>query len=151
MLGPKILMMQMASFVNGQLYHLFSAWSQAELSSHNAVSPPKDRLNRATGLVQVNTQVIQYFSGNAIALAYKAKQEMLRPDVVVLEPLGLFLGKMQCFSGSLSKLVKTINPRHPSFLTESVNKAYNAYNACYKNQQTNEVVFPGHTCIPFIS
>src|SRR5216683_386566 len=129
MLGPEVVMMQATSFVHGQLYHLFSAWCKANLTNHNSVSPAKDRLNGDAGLVQVNTQVTQYFSSNAIALAYKAEQEMLRPDVIMLEPLGLFLGKMQDLSGSLSKFVKTINLRNPSPLGEGVNKANNTYHA----------------------
>src|SRR6266702_8753946 len=76
---------------------------------------------------------------------------MLRPDVIVLEPLGLFLGKMQDLSGSLSKFVKTINLRHSSPLGESGNYTKKNYHARYEDQQTNEVVFPRHMCIPFIS
>src|SRR5215469_17997547 len=151
MLCPDIVMVEVTSFVHGQRYHFFCAWSQAEFSNHNAFPTAKDRLNGTAGPVQVNIQVIQYFSRDAFALAYKAQQKVLCPDVVVLETLGFFLGKMQGFSGSLSKFVKTINLRHPSPLSEGVNKANKTYNTRQEDQQTNEVVFPRHTFIPFIS
>jgi len=105
-------MIQAASFIDGQLDHLFGAWSQADLAKHDAISAANDKFNGAANLVQFNAQITQYFSSNAFALAHKPEQKVFCPDVVVLEALGFLLSQAQDFPGPLRKLIKPISIVH---------------------------------------
>ncbi len=100
MFCPDIMMIQAASFINGELNHLFGTRSQPNLAQDDAVSPANNKFNGAPNFVQFDPEVTQHFRGNALTFAHKTEQQMFCPDVVVLEALGFFLGKVQDFSCS---------------------------------------------------
>ncbi len=107
-----IVMIQTTSFINGQLDHLFGAWSQTNFAQHDAVSTSNNKFNGAANLVQFNAQITQYFGGNALSLTYQTKQEMLGADIIVLEALRFFLSQAQNLSGSFGKSIKPISIVH---------------------------------------
>ncbi len=105
-------MIQAASFVDGELNHLFGTRSQTNLAQDDAVSPANNKFNGTSNFVEFDTEVTQYFRSNALTFAHKTEQKMFCPDVVVLEALGFFLSETQDFSGSLCKLIKPISIVH---------------------------------------
>src|SRR5579864_1424531 len=108
MLGADIVMVQATSFVDGQLNHLFGTWGETYLAEYDAVSTSNNKFNGATNLIQLDAKVTQYFCRDTFSFAHQAKQKMFCPDVIVLEALGLFLGKAQDAPGPLCELIKPI-------------------------------------------
>src|SRR6266436_1975793 len=108
MLGTDIVVVQATSFIDGQLYHLFGTRRQTDLAEHNPVAAANDKLNGTTNLVQFNAEVTKYFCCDTFSFAYKAKEQMFCPDVIVLEALRFLLCKAQDPPGPLCELVKPI-------------------------------------------
>ena len=57
-------------------------------------------------LVQLDAQVGQHLGRDAFALAHQAEQEMLGPDVVMVEALRFFLRECQDFARSFGEFVE---------------------------------------------
>ena len=84
-----------AGLVDGQLHDLLGPGGEADLALRRALAPSDDELDGRAHLGQVNAQPRQHSSGYALGLPYQAKQDVLGPDVVVVEPLRFFLGQGQ--------------------------------------------------------
>src|ERR1700736_4273713 len=110
------MMIEASRFIDSQLDHLFGAWSQTDFARHNTVSTSNDRFNGAANFLKIDAQAREGFRGNTFTLTHKAKQKMLCSDVVVLEALSFFLGKLHDFPGSLSKSAKSISVVHSCFI-----------------------------------
>ena len=65
---------------------------------------------------QLDVHVLEDPCGDALALTHEAEQEVLRPDVVVVEPLGLILRQGEDLSGTVRELVESIHPVERLFL-----------------------------------
>ena len=59
-------------------------------------------------LAQLDVHVLEHARGDALALADEAQQQVLRADVVVVEPLRLVLGKRQDLARAVRELVEAI-------------------------------------------
>ncbi len=59
-------------------------------------------------LLQLDAEIGQHFGRHPVALADQPKQQMLGPDVVVVEALRLFLRQAQHFARPLRKLLELI-------------------------------------------
>ena len=104
--GPDVGVVHPPSLVDGQLHHLFRAGSQSDLPLGRFLAAPNDKLNRRTDFAEIHCQAGQDPSGNALSLPYQAQQNMLGPNIVVVESLGFFLGQRQNPAGSLGEFLK---------------------------------------------
>src|SRR5438552_14745488 len=112
MLCTDIVMIQASSFIDSKLNYLFGAWGQTNLSQDDTISTANYKFNGATDLIQLHTEVTQYFCGDTFTLTYQAEQKMFGADVVVLEALGFLLSQAQDFPGSFCELVKPVSVVH---------------------------------------
>src|SRR5690606_2743079 len=108
---PDVVVVEPPGLIDRELDDLLRAGGQADLTHDHALAAPDDELDRRAHLGQLDTHVVQDLGRNAVTFSYEPEQEMLRPDVVVVEPLRFFLGERQDFAGTIRKLVKLF--RHP--------------------------------------
>ena len=59
--------------------------------------------------MQLDAQVVEDASGDAITLAHQPQEEVFGADVVMVEALGFFLRELQHFPCALGKFVKSIS------------------------------------------
>src|SRR5712692_2784103 len=124
-------MVQATSLINSQLDHLFGAWGQTYLAEHDAVSTTNNGFDSISYLVQIHIKLTQHFCSHTLAFAYKTKEKMFCPDVIVLEALCFLLGEAQDLPGPLCELVKAIFIRSSSIpcFREKINQPKNANNS----------------------
>jgi hypothetical protein len=106
--GADEVVIEAACFVNGQLYHLFGAVGQTNFAGYRAISTPDNLLDCLAHLFKVYIKAFECFRGNALAFAYQAEQEVFRANIVVLEALRLFLGKMHDPPGSFGEALEFV-------------------------------------------
>src|SRR5690242_4173014 len=102
------MIIQAMGFVNGQLYYLFGAWGQANLAGYRVVSATDDLLDSLAHFFHIHIEAFENLRGHALTLAYQAEQEMFCADIVVLETLRFFLGKLHDLSGAFGELIKSV-------------------------------------------
>jgi hypothetical protein len=59
----------------------------------------------------LDPHIAQHFRSNAFAFAHESEKQMFGPNVVVVEPLSLFLGERKDPASSIGKFVELL--RHP--------------------------------------
>ena len=92
-LGADVVMVQPARFVDGKLDDLLRPRREAYLAHRRTLAAADDELDCRAHLVQLDAQVGEHLGGYAVPFTHQAQQEVLSTDVVVIEPLSLFLGK----------------------------------------------------------
>ena len=108
-LRADVVVAQAARLVDGQLDHPLGARRQADLADDRPVAAPDDELDGRADLGQLDVHVLEDARGHALALADEAQEQMLRADVVVVEPLRLVLGKRQDLARAVRELVEAIH------------------------------------------
>ena len=78
-----------ARLVDRELDDPLRARRQADLADHRAIAAADDELDGGPDLGELDVHVLEDASGDALALADEAEQEVLGADVVVVEPLRL--------------------------------------------------------------
>ncbi len=109
MLGADVVVAQAARLVDGELDDPLRPGGQADLSDDRAVAASDDELDRGPDLGQLDVHVLEHARRDALALADEAEEEMLGPDVVVVEALRLVLGEGQHLPRSIGELVESIH------------------------------------------
>ncbi len=71
-----------------------------------AFATTNDELDGGADLGQLHTHVVEDTRCYAVALTHEAEQQVLGPDVVMVEALGLFLGQLQDFAARSVNLSK---------------------------------------------
>ena len=82
---------------------------QADLADDRAIAAADDELDRGADLGQLDVHVLEDARGDTLALADEAQQQVLGADVVVVEPLRLFLSERQDLARALRELVEAIH------------------------------------------
>ena len=108
-LGADVVVAEAAGLVDRELDDPLGARRQADFADDRAVAAPDDELDRGPDLGQLDVHVLEDPRGDALALADEAEQQVLGPDVVVVEALGLVLGERQDLARSVRELVETIH------------------------------------------
>ena len=67
-----------------------------------------DEFDCGTDLAQLDAEVVEDLGGDTVAFAHQAEEEVLGADVVVVEPLRLFLGQSQDAARSFRKFVESV-------------------------------------------
>ncbi len=113
MLGTDVVVAQAAGLVDGQLDHPLGAWREADLADHGALATTDDELDRLPHLGELDVHVLQDARGDPLALADESEQQMLGPDVVVVEALRFILGQGQDLACPIGELVETVHKPRP--------------------------------------
>ena len=115
-LRADVVVAQAARLVDGQLDDPLGAGRQADLAHDRSVAAADDELDRGADLGQLDVHVLEHARSDTLALAHEAQQQVLRADVVVVEPLRLVLGKRQDLACAISELVEPIHRvEHPFY------------------------------------
>ena len=80
-----------------------------DFTDDRPVASPDDELDRGPDLGQFDVHVLQDPRGDALALPHETEEQVLGPDVVVVEALGFILGERQHLARSVCELVETIH------------------------------------------
>ena len=108
MLGADVVMAEATRLVNCEFDDFLRARSEPNFAENSAVSAADNELHRGANLVQLDAQVGQHLGSNPIALADEAEQNVLGANVVVVEPVSLFLRKRQDAARPLGELIKSV-------------------------------------------
>ena len=108
-LRADVVVAEAARLVDGQLDDALRARRQPDLADDRAVAAPDDELDRGPDLGQLDVHVLEDARGDALALADEAEEQVLRADVVVVEPLRLVLRERQDLARAIRELVEAIH------------------------------------------
>ena len=86
-----------------------------------------DELDGGADLGQLDVHVLEHASGDTLALPDQAQEQMLRADVVVVEPLRLVLSERQDLARAIGELVEPIHADASCLRCD----ATSAVNRCY--------------------
>ena len=109
-LRADVVVAQPARLVDGQLDDALGARGQSDFADDRSIAAADDELHSRADLGQLDVHVLEHARGDTLALANQAEQEMLRADVVVVEPLRLVLSKCQDLARAVRELVEAIHP-----------------------------------------
>ena len=109
-LRPDVVVTEPARFVDRQLDDALCARRQADLADDRPIATPDDELDGRPDLGQLDVHVLEHARGHALALAHEPEEQVLRPDVVVVEPLRLVLSECQDLARAIRELVESIHP-----------------------------------------
>ena len=108
-LRADVVVAEAARLVDGQLDDALGARGQADLADDRPIAAADDELDRGPDLGQLDVHVLEDARGDTLALADEAEEQMLRADVVVVEPLRLVLRKCQDLARAIRELVEAIH------------------------------------------
>ena len=108
-LRADVVVTEPAGLVDGQLDHALGARRQAHLADDRAIATTDDEFDGGPHLRELDVHVLEHARGDALALADEAQEQMLRADVVVVEPLGFVLRERQDLASAVRELVESIH------------------------------------------
>ena len=124
-LRADVVVAQPARLVDGQLDDALGARRQPDLAHDRPVAPADDELDRGAHLGQLDVHVLEHARGHTLALADEAQEQVLRADVVVVEPLRLVLSQRQDLARAIRELVEPIHRvEHPFYLGGTSRRRY---------------------------
>ena len=99
-------MVEAFGLLAGQREHFFDSRGVRDVADHLGLRSAADLLFdlHAHGL-HVETHLLQHVHGNSLAELDQSEQQMLGPDVIVIETIGLFPGQGQHLLRSGSEIV----------------------------------------------
>ena len=108
-LGADVVVAQPPGFVDCQFDDALGARSKSNLADDRPVAAADDELDGRADLGQLDIHVLEDPRGDAFALSDESQEQVFRPDVVVVEPLGFVLRERQDFAGAIRELVEAIH------------------------------------------
>ena len=108
-LRADVVVAQATGLVDRQLDDPFRARGQPDLADDRAVAAADDELDRGADLRELDVHVLEHAGGDALALPHEPEQQVLRADVVVVEPLRLVLRERQDLARAVRELVEAIH------------------------------------------
>ena len=109
MLRADVVVPQAARLVDGQLDDPLGPRRQADLAHDRPVAAADDELDGGAHLGQLDVHVLEHARGHTLPFAHEAEQEVLGPDVVVVEALGLILSEGEDLACAVGELVEPIH------------------------------------------
>ena len=116
-LRADVVVAEAAGLVDGQLDDALGARGQPDLADDRPIATTDDELDRRPDLGQLDVHVLEDARGDALALADEAQEQMLRADVVVVEPLRLVLRQCQDLARAIRELVEAVHRVERLFLS----------------------------------
>jgi len=127
-LGTDVAVAELAGLVDRELDDLLRAWRERDLARRGGrVAPADDEFDGRPDLGELDAEGVEDPCGDAFAFTHEAEQEVLRADVVVVEPDGLVLGEGQ---HALRPVVEAVERSHQtacSMDTDAVDILYRLY------------------------
>ncbi len=108
-LRADVVVAEPASLVDGELDDALRARGEPDLTDDRAVATADDELDGRPDLGELDVHVLEDARGDTLALADEAEEQMLRADVVVVEPLRLVLSQGQDLARAIRELVEAIH------------------------------------------
>jgi hypothetical protein len=93
-----------------QLEDLLRARGERDLTRRHLVTLAHDPGNLGADLLDRDVERLEHPGGETLLLAQEAEQDVLSPDVVVLQGSRLVLGKDDDLAGSLGKALEQRSP-----------------------------------------
>ena len=122
-LRADVVVAEPARLVDGQLDDPLGPRRQPDLADDRPIAPTDDELDRRPDLGQLDVHVLEDARGDTFALADEAEQQVLRADVVVVEPLRLVLSQRQDLARAVRELVEAIHRVERLFPSERHERA----------------------------
>ena len=123
-LGADVVVAQAARLVDGQLDDALGARSQADLADDRPVATADDELDGRAHLGQLDVHVLEHARGDALSFADESEKQVLRADVVVVEPLRFILSKRQDLARAVRELVEAIHLSPQRARSRAVRRCY---------------------------
>jgi len=92
-LGADVVVAELQRLTQRQLEHLLGAWGERDVPAGGLLALADDLLDLLPDALEGNAKRLQRLRCNTLALVDQAQQDVLGPDVVVVEHPGLFLGQ----------------------------------------------------------
>ena len=108
-LRADVVVAEAAGLVDGELDDALRARRQPDLADDRPVAAADDELDGGPDLGQLDVHVLEDARGDALALADEAEEQVLRADVVVVEPLRLVLSERQDLARAIRELVEAVH------------------------------------------
>ena len=108
-LRADVVVTEATRLVDRQFDHALRARGQPDLAHDRTVTAADDELDGSAHLRELDVHVLEHARGNTLALADEAQEQMLRADVVVVEPLRFVLSKRQDLASAVRELVEAIH------------------------------------------
>ena len=109
-LRADVVVTEAARLVDGQLDHALGARREPDLADDRSIAAADDELDGGPDLGQLDVHVLEDAGGHTFALADEAQEQVLRADVVVVEPLRFVLSECQDLACPVRELVEAIHP-----------------------------------------
>ena len=109
MLRADVVVAEAARLVDGQLDDALGARGQPDLTDDRAIAAADDELDGGPDLGQLDVHVLEHARGDTLALAHEPEQQVLRADVVVVEPLRFVLSQGQDLARAIREFVEAIH------------------------------------------
>ena len=93
MLGADVVVVELPRFFERQLDDALRARGEHHLLLDGLTAPADDRLDLLANLGQIDAQGFEHFGGKALPLGDDPQEDVFGSDVVVTEPLSLFLSQ----------------------------------------------------------
>src|SRR5262249_45895109 len=105
-LGADVVVAEAEGFPQRQLEHLLGPGRERDVALRAAVAPADQPLDVRADALQADPEPAQGDGADAVALAKEAEQEVLGPDVAVVEEAGLFLGQHHRVTGPVGEALE---------------------------------------------
>jgi hypothetical protein len=112
-LGADVVVAERQGLAQRELQHLLRARSERDLAGGDLVALSHDAGDLGAHLLDGDVQRLEDACGQPLLLAEEAEQDVLRPDVVVLQRSGLVLRKDDHLAGSFGETLKHWVPDPP--------------------------------------
>ena len=89
MLGPDVVVAQLARLLKGQLEHALGARRERDLDGDKARTAADDLLDLDARVLEIDAHRLEDLGGDARGLADEAEEDLLGADEVVAEAAGL--------------------------------------------------------------
>src|SRR5690606_33166301 len=92
-LGPDVVVAELERLPQRELQHLLGAWGEGDVSGRRLLALADDLLDLLAHRLELDVEPLERLARDTLALVDKAEQNVLGPDVVVVEQACFVLGK----------------------------------------------------------
>ena len=111
-LGPDVVVAELQRLAQAQLEDLLRPGGEGDVTARGLLALADDLLDLLADGVQRDAQGLQRLGRDAFALVDEAEQDVLGPDVVVVEHPGLFLGQDDNTTGAVGESLEHVSLPH---------------------------------------
>jgi hypothetical protein len=105
-LGADVVVAELQRLAQRELEHLLGARREGDVAARGLLALADDLLDLVADALEGDAEGLERLRGDALALVDQAEQDVLGPDVVVVEHPGLFLGQDDHPTGSVGETLE---------------------------------------------